>query len=98
LNFTAPSFVPDEFSAFSWANAALFVHAIEQAGPDLTQAKLLSVLRGTNTFTDNGMVTAAGISARSPSICYNLLQIDNGQWTKVDDPPSGFRCDGTYVP
>ena len=95
---TNPNFVPDEFSAFSWANAALFVHALQQVGPDLTQAKLLAVLKGTSTFTDNGMVTAANIAARSPSTCYNLLQIQNGAFVKVDDPASGFRCDGTYVP
>ena len=98
VSVTNPNFVPDEFSAFSWANAALFVHAIEQVGPDLTQAKLLSVLKGTSTYTDNGMVTAANIASRSPSNCYNVLQIQSGNWIKVADPPTGFRCDGTYVP
>ena len=95
---TNPNFQPDEFSAFSWANAALFVHAIEQVGPDLTQAKLLAVLKATHTFTDNGMITAADIGARSPSNCYNILQINGGNWGKVDDPASGFRCDGSFVP
>ena len=98
ISATNRSFVPDEFSAFSWANAALFVHALEQIGPDVTQAKLLAALKGTTTFTDNGMVTAANIGARSPSNCYNVLQVQNGNWAKVADPPSGFRCDGTYVP
>ena len=98
INATNPKFQPDEFSAFSWANAALFVHSIEQIGPDLTQAKLLAVLKGTHTYTDNGMITAADIGARTPSNCYNILQIHSGNWTKVDDPSSGFRCDGTFVP
>ena len=98
ISVTNPNFIPDEFSAFSWANAALFVHAIEQVGPDLTQAKVLAVLGQTHTFTDNGMVTAADIANRSPSNCYNLLQIQNGNWTKVSDPGTGFRCDGKYVP
>ena len=28
--------------------------------------------------------------------CYLLLKIHNGKYVKVDDPPKGFRCDGTY--
>lgn len=98
LNVADPNFVPDEFSAYSWANAALFVHAITEAGADLTQQKVLSVLRATDVFNDNGMVTSADIGARTPSNCYNVLEIENGTWTKVDDPPTGFRCDGSFVP
>jgi ABC-type branched-subunit amino acid transport system substrate-binding protein len=98
LSVTNPNFVPDEFAAYSWANAALFVHTLEQVGPDLTQAKVLAALKGTTTFTDNGMVTAANVGARSPSNCYNILQVQSGNWVRVDDPPTGFRCDGTYVP
>jgi ABC-type branched-subunit amino acid transport system substrate-binding protein len=98
LHQTNQSFIPDEFSAYSWANAALFVHALQAAGPDLTQSALLTALKGTGVFNDGGMVTSANIGARSPSTCYNILQVQNGGWAKVDDPSSGYRCDGTYVP
>lgn len=98
LNVTDPKFVPDEFSAYSWANAALFVNALKQVGPDLTQAKVLAALRATDVFNDGGMVTSADIGTRQPSNCYNLLQIQNGNWTKVNDPSTGFRCDGSYIP
>lgn len=98
LHRADPNFVPDEFAAYSWANAALFVHTLQDVGPDLTQKKVLAALAATQTYDDNGMVTAAGIGARSPSNCYNVLQIRNGNWTKVDDPASGFRCDGSYIP
>jgi ABC-type branched-subunit amino acid transport system substrate-binding protein len=98
LNVADSTFSPDEFSAYSWANAALFVKMLEQVGPDLTQAKLLAALKATNTFTDNGMVTPADVGAKTPSNCYNVLQIQNGNWVKVDDPPTGFRCDGSFVP
>lgn len=98
LHQTNPNFVPDEFAAYSWANAALFVHTLESVGPDLTQQKVLAALRATNVFNDNGMVTSADIGTRAPSNCYNILQISNGNWVKVDDPPTGFRCDGSYVP
>lgn len=98
LHQTDPHFVPDEFSAYSWANAALFVNILKSVGPDLTQKKVLAALKATKVFNDGGMVTSADIGARAPSNCYNILQIQNGNWTKVDDPASGFRCDGSYVP
>lgn len=98
LHRAFPSFTPDEFSAESWANAALFVNALKQAGPDLTQQKVLAALSATDVFNDNGMVTSADIGKKSPSNCYNILQVQNGNWVKVDDPATGFRCDGTYVP
>jgi ABC-type branched-subunit amino acid transport system substrate-binding protein len=93
-----PNFVPDEFAAYSWANAALFVHALEQAGPDLTRAKVLSALASTTSYGDHGMVASVDVGARKPSPCYNILEIDNGAFVKVDDPPSGFRCDGGFLP
>ncbi|HET6874360.1 MAG TPA: ABC transporter substrate-binding protein, partial [Acidimicrobiales bacterium] len=95
---TNPNFVPDQFAAVSWANAALFVNALKQAGPHLTRASVLSALKATSVFNDNGMVTSANIGARSPSNCYNVLQIQNGKYVKVDDPATGFRCDGSFVP
>jgi ABC-type branched-subunit amino acid transport system substrate-binding protein len=93
-----PNFVPDEFAMYSWANAALFVHAVQQAGPHLTRKAVLAALAATNSFTDNGMVTQANINGKQPSPCYNIVQIQNGNWVKVDDPPTGFRCDGGMIP
>ena len=46
----------------------------------------------------DGEGSSASIGSRAPSNCYNILQIQNGNWTKVDDPATGFRCDGSYVP
>lgn len=98
LHQTDPNFIPDEFSAYSWANAALFVHTLEAVGPDVTQKKVLAALKATNVFNDGGMVTSANIGSRTPSNCYNIVEVQNGTWGKVDDPASGFRCDGSYVP
>lgn len=98
LHQAYPTFQPDEFSAYSWANAALFVKMLIEAGPDLTQQKVLSALKATNIFNDNGMVTSADIGSRAPSNCYNILEIQNGSWVKVNDPATGFRCDGSFVP
>jgi ABC-type branched-subunit amino acid transport system substrate-binding protein len=98
LHRTDPNFIPDEFAAYSWANAALFAQILKQVGPDVTQNQVIAALKATNVFNDNGMVTSAGIGSRTPSNCYNILQIQSGNWVKVDDPATGFRCDGQYVP
>jgi len=92
----APGFSPDQFSAYSWADAALFVHALSQAGPHLTQKAVDAALAATNQFTDNGMMAPAGIGAKKPSNCYLMLQIQNGSFTKVGDPASGFLCNAPY--
>jgi ABC-type branched-subunit amino acid transport system substrate-binding protein len=98
LHQTNPNFIPDEFAAYSWSNAALFVDMLKAAGPDLTQKKVLAALKATTVFNDNGMVTSANIGSRAPSNCYNILQVQNGDWKKVDDPSTGFRCDGSFIP
>lgn len=98
LHTAYPNFIPDEFAMYSWANAALFVHILQQVGPHLTQKAVLAALAATSAFTDNGMTTQANISGKRPSYCYNVVQIQNGQFVKIDDPPTGFRCDGGLIP
>jgi ABC-type branched-subunit amino acid transport system substrate-binding protein len=92
-----PNFSPDLFSTYSWANAALFVHILQQVGPHLTQKAVLAALAATPSFNDNGMTTTAQVNAKKPSNCYNLFQIQGGQYLKVEDPPTGFRCDGYFA-
>jgi len=90
------SFPIDQFSNSSWANAALFVEALKRAGPQVTRAKLLAALAQIHSFSDNGTFPDTDIASKKNSVCYQLLQIRGGKYTKVDTPPKGFRCDGTY--
>jgi len=96
LTDAAPGFKPDQFSAYSWADAALFVHALTQAGPHLTQKAVDAALAATHQFTDNGMMAPADVGAKKPSNCYLMLQIHNGKFVKVSDPASGFLCNAPY--
>jgi ABC-type branched-subunit amino acid transport system substrate-binding protein len=93
-----PSFPVDQFAATSWANAALFVHALQMIGPNVTRAALLTALASTHNFDDNGMTAPADVGLKTPTSCYAILQIHSGQYVRVDDPPTGFRCDSTFVP
>ncbi|MBV8302625.1 MAG: hypothetical protein JOZ04_00340, partial [Acidimicrobiia bacterium] len=90
------SFPTDQFSNASWANAALFVQAVKNAGPQITRAKLLAALAQIHSYSDNGTFPDTDVASKKNSVCYLLLQIHGGAYTKVDDPASGFRCDGTY--
>jgi ABC-type branched-subunit amino acid transport system substrate-binding protein len=93
-----PTFPIDQFSNASWANAALFVDALKRAGPKATRAGLLAALAATHGYSDNGTYPNVDVGAKASTPCYLLLQIKGGKYTKVDDPPTGFRCDGTFHP
>ncbi len=96
-----PSFPIDQFAAASWANAALFVHALQTVGPKLTRQAVLQALSQIHIWNDYGMMPPTDIGSKAPATCYLLLQIHNGTYVKVDDPPGGptdeFRCDGSFV-
>jgi ABC-type branched-subunit amino acid transport system substrate-binding protein len=91
------SFPVDQFAASSWSQAALFVQALQMAGSHLTRQGVLDALRKIHDFDDGGMVPAPGdIAAKKAGHCYALLQIQSGKYQRVDDPPTGYRCDGTF--
>ncbi|HET6810890.1 MAG TPA: ABC transporter substrate-binding protein [Acidimicrobiales bacterium] len=91
-----PSFEPDQFADTSWANAALFVQTLKMVGPHLTRKAVLAALAGMHHFSDNNMFPDTDVGAKTPGHCYMILQLKGGKYTKVDDPPSGFRCDGAF--
>jgi ABC-type branched-subunit amino acid transport system substrate-binding protein len=87
----------DQFASSSWAQAALFVKALQMAGPQPTRQKVLAALAQIHQFDDNGMMAApADVAGKKSGHCYALLQIHNGNYERVDDPPAGYRCDGTF--
>ena len=91
-----PSFPVDQFSSTSWAQAALFVQALDLTGPNLTRTGLLKSLAQIHSFNDFGMMAPTDIASKASSHCYDILQIHDGKYVKVDDPATGFRCDGTF--
>jgi hypothetical protein len=93
---THPGSQPDLFAAYSWASARLFTQALIAAGPSITRATLLGALKQINSFDDNGMLAPAGPASKTPASCYIMLKAHNGQWSRYNDPPTGYRCDGSY--
>ena len=91
-----PSFPIDQFAAYSWANAALFVHVLRSIGPNVTRKAVLAALANVHDFNDNGLISPTDVGAKRPGTCYTILRLHNGKYERVDDPPTGFRCDAGY--
>ena len=81
---------------YGWASARLFVQALQAAGPKATRASLLAALRGTHQFDDNGLLAPGDPAGKGPPHCYILAQVHGGKFARLDSPPPGYRCDGTY--
>jgi ABC-type branched-subunit amino acid transport system substrate-binding protein len=88
----------DLYEVYGWASAALYVPALKAAGPQLTQAKLLTALRAITRFDAGGLVAAANPAQKRPATCWVLAKVVNGSYQRLDSPASAFRCDGGYFP
>ena len=92
------SYGPSPASAlYGWTSAELFVQALKAAGPQATRAGLMSALQQIDKFDANGILAQGGPASKTPAVCYIMVQVHDGKFQRVDSPPGGFRCDGTYV-
>lgn len=86
------------YALFAWSEGRLFQYAVEHAGKTLTRASLIAALNKVKNFSANGIMAPVVPSSKTdgPS-CYVLWQITNGQFVRTQDPPSNYRCDGSYL-
>src|SRR5438270_559337 len=96
LKKTHPSANPDLFTAYGWASARLFAQALQAAGPQAKRATLIAALKNIHQFDGDGMYPVGDPAGKGPPVCYLIVRVQGGQFTRVDDPPNGFRCDGQY--
>ena len=77
---------------------------MKNAGHTPSRGSLLQALGKVITFNGTGIQAPTDPANKTVSNCYLLGQINNGQWTRLDDPPvkgrtGGYRCtDSYYVP
>ncbi len=91
---THPKTVIDSYAASGWANAALFVQALTQAGPNPTRQKLLDALKSMHSFNAGGFLPTTDVGGKQPVTCYLMVQYKGGKWVTVGTPgPTGFQCD-----
>jgi ABC-type branched-subunit amino acid transport system substrate-binding protein len=88
----------DLYEVYGWASAALYVQALKAAGPQLTQAKVMTALRAITRFDAGGLVAASNPAQKKPATCWVLAKVVNGSYQRLDSPAGTFRCDGGYFP
>jgi hypothetical protein len=87
------------YAMYAWADDLLFQQAAQSAGPVLNRKTLLASLHRIKHFDAGGIVAPVDPSAKGVGpICYVLWQIQNGAFERVDDPQTGYRCDGHFLP
>ena len=87
------------YALFAWASGRLFQQAFEKAGSHVNRASLLSELSKITKFDANGIMAPVDPTAKHGGVkCYILWQFHNGQFQRIDDPPTGYRCDGQFLP
>jgi Periplasmic binding protein len=87
------------YAMFAWADARLFQQAYENAGPNATRASVLAALGRIKNFSDHGLIAPTDPGSKTVgNHCYILWQLQGGTFSRMSDPKSGFRCDGTFLP
>jgi branched-chain amino acid transport system substrate-binding protein len=102
VNVASPGFTPDLFTLYGWLSAQLFAQALQNAGANPSRGSLLTQLGKVTTFDGQHIIGPNNPAAKTPGNCYLIGQVTNGNWQRLDDPPTsgpnhGFRCDYSYV-
>jgi hypothetical protein len=88
----------DGFGSYAWIASLLLrdsINAIVKKGGDnaLTRKALLAQLTATTSFNADGMWGTTNIGHRIPSPCFLVMQVKNGQFTRVyPTKPGTFDC------
>ncbi|MGN6475187.1 MAG: ABC transporter substrate-binding protein [Mycobacteriales bacterium] len=94
---TYPGVPINLYGMFSWADDRLFQQAAEAVNGPLTRKSLMASLRKIKSYDDGGLIAPTDPSSGGPH-CYILWQLENGGFQRVDDPKTGYRCDGHFLP
>jgi len=87
-----PGYKKDAFGLDAWAADELFLQVVKAVGPDLTRKALLSQLSQIHSFGANGLLAPADVGNRLPSPCFDIAQIQNGQFVRAAPSQQGFIC------
>jgi ABC-type branched-subunit amino acid transport system substrate-binding protein len=86
------------YAMYAWVSFEMFQQAVESAGPTLDRKTVLAALRRIKNFTGGGIIAPRTPAARAGVHCYILWQLENGVFSRVADPATGFRCDSRFLP
>ena len=94
LQKVKPNYVPDLFAAYGWASGRILLHALQEAGPNLTREAVLASLRKLDDFDANGLLANAGPASKRQPTCNLFMQVKGGKFTRVEPAGKGFLCEG----
>ena len=84
----------EAYAPFRYAQAALLVEGLNNAGPPFTKAKVVKALRQVKNFTAGGIIAPASFPAyqKVGGTCDSVAQIINGKWTSRINGTNPFIC------
>jgi ABC-type branched-subunit amino acid transport system substrate-binding protein len=88
---TAPGADLDFFALMGWVAGEMVTRAIRDAGPDPTQAKVVTALRTYNNY-QSPYVAPINPAGKKPSSCFEVAQVKGGKWQKILPSGGGFQC------
>lgn len=86
------------YAMYAWVSLEMFQQGADNAGATLDRKSVLAALRRIKNFTGGGIIAPRDPGAKPGPHCYILWQLENGQFSRIDDPRSTFRCDGQFLP
>lgn len=98
---TDPGFTPDYYTLAGWTSADLFTQALRNAGKNPSRGSELAALKKITSYNAGYMLGTSNPADKQPTHCYVVSKIENGQYQRIDDPPTsgpshGYRCDLSY--
>jgi ABC-type branched-subunit amino acid transport system substrate-binding protein len=86
------------YAMYAWADGRLFQEGFEHSGKSTNRRTVLAALRRVKNFSANGLISPRNPGQRPGVHCYILWQLENGHFSRIDDPKTGYRCDGHFLP
>jgi ABC-type branched-subunit amino acid transport system substrate-binding protein len=86
------------YAMYAWASERLFQTGFDNAGKTLSRQGVLDALRKVKNFSANGLISPRNPGQRPGVHCYILWQLENGVFSRIADPKTGYRCDGHFLP
>jgi len=88
----------DAFGETGWAAGMLFKQVVDEIVEEhgvngITRERILDRLAQTKEFDAGGMLATTDVGARTPSPCFNLQQVQDGEYVRVHPKKAGtFDC------
>jgi ABC-type branched-subunit amino acid transport system substrate-binding protein len=89
---TNPGADLDTLAVEGWTAAAMFVRALELAGPAPTRDGVLGALRTFHAFDADGLIAPIDAAGKQPPACFLVVTLNAGAWQRVTPADHGFIC------